>query len=258
MLALDAPRRDRRPAGRVLVALGLGLWLALLPPGAAPEGQGDASIVLRDDFSLETLDDSKWQRTRQNDFETEAVELVGGRLRMAASTLGTDDRTVKFHGVRTKEPLVALTGRAEISFELDWNDQANGCYMTVGAYLCPVAAENPREEGSWLRLLYIGVPPGRNARCLVSAKVAGHEKRLLTENWPQERTGRKIGRQRVQIALDGDSLVVTENGGKLLEADDLRLDFEQAYLYLQHSTHSNYPLRDVFFDDVVVRTWAAD
>ena len=60
------------------------------------------------------------------------------------------------------------------------------------------------------------------------------------------------------MALGGDSLVVTENGAKILEADDLRLDFEQAYLYLQHSTHSNYPPRAVFFDDVLVRAWGAD
>jgi len=251
-----ASDRTVRTAGRVLALVCLGLLAGLVCVRLPAQGQGEGAVVLRDDFSQGQLVESKWERTRCNDFKTEAVDVVDGRLRLAASTVGTDDRTVKFHGVRSKEPVVDLSARAEISFELDWNKQANGCYMTAGAYVCPVAAQNPREQRSWVRLLYLGVPPGRNARCQVSAKVAGQEKLLLTEGWPQQRTGREIGLQRIQITLSRESIVVLENGTKILDASDLHLDFDRAYLYLQHSSHSNYRLREVFFDNVLVRNGA--
>ena len=64
---------------------------------------------------------------------------------------------------------------------------------------------------------------------------------------------RKIGLQRIEITLDRDTIVVTENGNTILEADDLRLGSDKAYLYLQRSSHSNYRMREVFFDDVRVR-----
>ncbi len=219
---------------------------------AGPEAGPDTTALLRDDFSSESLDQSKWLHTIQNDFETEVVDIADGRLRMAASSVGTDDRTVKFHGVRTAEPVVDLSGGVSVSFDLDWNDQANGCYMAAGAYICPTVADNPREESNWLRIQYIGVPPGKNARCLVSARVAGRERRLLTEDWPQERTGRKIGLQHLEVTLDRDAILVNENGKLILQADELNLPFGNAYLYLQHTTHSNYRLREVLFDNVVV------
>ena len=219
---------------------------------AGPEAGPDATVLFQDDFASGALDEAKWLHTIQNDFETEVVDIADGRLRMAASSVGTDDRTVKFHGVRTAEPVVDLSGGVSVSFDLDWNDQANGCYMAAGAYICPTVADNPREESNWLRIQYIGVPPGKNARCLVSARVAGRERRLLTEDWPQERTGRKIGLQHLEVTLDRDAILVNENGKLILQADELNLPFGNAYLYLQHTTHSNYRLREVLFDNVVV------
>jgi hypothetical protein len=211
-----------------------------------------APPAFEDAFPGDRLDEAKWVHTVRNDFEQEIVDVVDGRLRMAASSIGTDDTTVKFHGVRTKDRVIDLTDAVRVSFDLDWNDQANGCYMTAGAFLCPTVAEDPSDEPSWLQVMYIGVPPGQNTRCLISAKVAGHETMLLTEKWPEERTGRKIGLQKLEIALDRDTVFVSENEKTILETHDLRLDFDKAYLYLQHSTHSNYRLRTVFFDNVTV------
>jgi len=227
------------------------MLLLALCPLVSPQ-QAAPRLAFQDDFGLDHLDEAKWVRTKCNDFETEVVDVVNGRLQMAASSVGADDRTVKFHGVRTKEPVIDLSTAARVSFELDWNDQANGCYMTAGAYLCPTVAENPREEPAWLQVTYIGVPPGQNARCYIAVKTADHERPLLTENWPEERTGRKIGVQKLEIALDRDTAMVTENGKSILQAEKVGLDFTKAYLYLQHSTHSNYRLREVFFDSVGV------
>jgi len=210
------------------------------------------TVLFQDDFSGEQLDAARWVHTVLNDFEAEIVDLVNGRLRMAAATVGTDDATVKFHGLRTTEPVVDLSGGVEVGFNLDWNNQANGCYMTAGAYLCPTVAENPRDEPAWVGIQYIGVPPGKNGRCAISVKRGSYEQRLLTENWPEERTGRPIGLLKVQITLDRNAIAITENGQTILEADGLNLDFDKAYLYLQHTSHSNYRTREVFFDNVVV------
>jgi hypothetical protein len=226
-----------------------GAFLALALPTC---GLAQEAPFFADDFSAPQLDPARWVRTVLNDFETEIVEVVDGRLRMAAATVGTDDATVKFHGVRTREPVIDLTQAREVSLDLDWNDQANGCYMTAAVYLCPTVSENPRDELDWLAVQYIGVPPGKNARCWVSVKTAGHERPLLTENWPEERTGRPIGQQQLQLVLDQEALVLTENGQPLLQVERLGLTFDHAYLYLQHTTHSNYRMREVFFDNILV------
>jgi hypothetical protein len=212
-----------------------------------------ANVVFRDDFSAPQLEASKWVHTVSNDFQTELVDVLDGRLRMAAATIGTDDRTVKFHGVRTVKPVVDLTKPVEISFDLDWNNQSNGCYMTAGLYLCPTAADNPEAEKSSLRVEYWGVWPGKNARCIIATKTNGNLKFLLTEDWLDKGSGRHLTSPRLRVTLQGNKLTVTEDDKPIFKTTDLHLDFTQAYLYLQHSSHSNYPRREVFFDNVLVQ-----
>jgi hypothetical protein len=214
------------------------------PPG--PDG-------LRDDFSGPALDQRRWHVTRQGDFQESTVDVVDGRLRLRMATIGTRDDTVKFHGVRSAQAFDISSGIA-VSFELDWNDQANGSYLTAGMYLCPVATDgNPRDEENWLKLEYVGVPPGRNARALLATQQSGHLRHIYTEGWPDEqRTGRKIGRARARLVLEGPLLQVWENDELLFETEQQPLPFDQAYVYLQMSSHSNYPPRELFFDDVRV------
>ena len=61
----------------------------------------EALGTLRDDFSGERLNPDLWRVTRKNDFQESKIDVVDGRLRLRAATIGTDDKTVKFHGVRT-------------------------------------------------------------------------------------------------------------------------------------------------------------
>ena len=224
----------------------------------AQEKEGEAQPAraqFRDGFSNETLNEAVWKITRQNDFQESTIDVLEGRLRFRAATIGTDDKTVKFHGVRTVEPVVDFSeGPVEVSFELDWNNQANGCYLTAGVYLCPVANdENPRDEENWLKIEYIGVPPGKNGRCLIATKVDKRLRHLFTEGWPKEqRTGRRIGLQKVRLQIDSDSFKVFENGKLLYKHEGHGLTFTKAHLYLQMSSHSNYPPRQVFFDNVSV------
>ena len=229
-------------------------WVAL---GVAC-GQGTkGNVVLQDDFALDHLDIAKWVHTVANDFQTEAVDVVDGRLRMAAATIGTDDTTVKYHGVRTLTPLADLERGVEINFDLDWNKPPNGCYMTAGIYLCPTESQNPEKEKSWLRLEYWGVWPGKNARFIIATKTNGNLKFLSTEDWLRKGPGRNITVPKLRISLDGSALTVTEDDKRIFETKDLQLNFKQAYLYLNHSSHSNYPRREVFFDNVAVRQFAA-
>ena len=100
----------------------------------------------------------------------------------------------------------------------------------------------------------MGVPPGKNARFQVARKNSDNLRFLFTEGWPDEqRTGREIARQHVELIIDRNSLRVVENGEEVFYTEEHGLGFTQAYLYLQMSSHSNYPTREIYFDNIMVQ-----
>jgi len=173
--------------------------------------------------------------------------------------MGTKDDTVKFHGVRSLEKIDFSDGKS-ISFDLDWNDQTNGSYLTAGLYLCPVSTDtSPRQGLDWVAVEYVGVPPRGNARLQIATVNKGNLRFLFTEGWPEkQRTGRQIANQHVELIIDADSLKVMENGLELFSTGDHGLSFNQAYLYLQMSSHSNYPSREIYFDNIEVQNASSD
>ena len=212
-----------------------------------------------DDFQEGVISEGRWTLTRQNDFRTSLIDVIDVgqndlRLRLLADTVGTMDDTVKFHGVRTMKK-IDFTERKIISFDLDWNEQANGSYLTAGIYLCPVVTDtNPRDEVDWIAFEYVGVPPGDNARFQIASKTNNSLRFLFTEGWPnKQRTGREIANQHVKLMIDKDTLKVLENNDELFITPDHGLGFTEAYLYLQMSSHSNYSSREVYFDNIVVK-----
>jgi len=224
------------------------------PPAAAQQGtQGVESFS--DDFSSANLDKKKWSITRKNDFAEFAVDTIkadggNGRLRLRCGTIGTDDATVKVLGVASKQPL-DLSGRKRLALDFDWNDQSNGCYLTGGFYLCPALTDgNPGDEADWLRIEYVGVPPGKKGRAAIWLKKGGKTRWLYDEGWPRRRNGRELGVQHVEVFFQGGSWRVLENGRLLYDSQGRKLPFREAHLYLQMSSHSNYPPREVFFDNV--------
>lgn len=245
----------------VLVAvlvIGLAVVAALQAP--PPAGSAAAPASLREEFGTGALDTDAWIPTQDGDLrarETDVVDSAGGgdfRLRLGVDTLGTGDETVKFLGVRSARP-VRIGNGTEVSFDLDWNNQSNGCYLSASFYLCPTATEsNPEGERDWLKFEYVGVPPGRNARAVVASSVDGRIETLFADGWPDRREGRPIGDQRVRIALGDGAITVLENEREVYRSDGPVVDLSFAFVYLQMSSHSNYPLREVFFDNVVVRT----
>src|SRR5258705_2681062 len=135
-----------------------------------------------EDFGTGRLDPSRWERTAAGDFREWSVDVVDApgparpasspayRLRLRADTQGTRDDTVKHLGARLTQPISLREGR-EIAVQLDWADQANGSYLTAAVVLSPHATQsNPLDTPDWLKVAYVGVPPGRNARMLVETR----------------------------------------------------------------------------------------
>jgi hypothetical protein len=106
---------------------------------------------------------------------------------------------------------------------------------------------------SWLKAEYVGVPPGRNARLAVVLCTDGRERTLHSEGWPEtNRTGRRIGVQELSLVFSGSSFEVREDGHLVFEAAETPVGFDAAHLHLQLSSHSNYPPREIYFDDIRV------
>jgi hypothetical protein len=221
---------------------------------------GAPPVAWSDNFQTGTLDLQRWTVISAGDFKERVVDVrdtekLGPsdfRLRLRADTLGTDDQTVKFLGVRASEKI--NLSDALISADLDWNEQANGCYLSAAVILAPeVSSEIPLAGTDWLKIEYLGVPPGQNGRLALAVKDGGRERFLFTEGWPQEnRAGRKLSVQKIELTLRSGVIEFRENGKLLYESKTPVLNFASGWLYLQMSSHSNYPAREVFFDNLHV------
>ena len=215
----------------------------------------------RESFGAGVLQPGRWAVTRDGDFREHIVDVanVGKdgpedfRLRVLADTRGTRDDTVKFLGARMLEP-IRLSEPKRIAVDLDWNDQENGSYLSAAIVLSPhETSGNPLASADWLKVEYVGVPPGKNARMVVAFTANGRSRMPYAEEWPNtNREGRQIALQHVEMVARGGSFQVWENGKLLYDANDKALPFDNAYLYLQMSSHSNYPKREIYFDNVVI------
>ncbi len=219
-----------------------------------------SASTFNDSFSEGILNSQKWQITREGDSKENIIDVYDvdpsdnfdPRLRLGMNTIGTSDNTVKFQGVKSVEKVNFSDGK-EISFDLYWNNQSNGCYLTGAFCLCPTATNgNPEDESNWIKFEYIGVPPGENGRSIISSKIDGNIRLLYDEGWPEERTGRKIADQHIKIILYDKSFKILENGKELYTSSLHNLNFKSAYIYLQMSSHSNYPMREIYFDNIIV------
>lgn len=239
----------KRPAAGAFV-LAAGLFFA---PAPSLQDAGGLS-ELSERFELHSEFELSWVRVISGGAAVAVAEIAGsppyGRLRLGIDTIDTDPATVKFVGVRSRmaleSPLPLL-----ISWSLDWNDQKNGSYLAAGLILSPDGSgDRPTAAADWLRVSYVGVPPGRNARLEVSERFHGTRKSLYSEGWPTEnRLGRRIGLQKLELRISATGLELSENG-KLVFTAERSIDFEQLYVHLFLTSHSNYNLREVFFDDV--------
>lgn len=141
--------------------------------------------VFAEDFEKGRIDLSRWEVTSDGDFAEAIVDVVDVapgeetdyRLRFRTNTIGTSDR-LKYLGVRSKNTVNFDTAKM-VLFDLDWNKQTNGSYLTASFYLCPTMSKNPKEESDWLKFEYVGVPPGRNVRINILAKAVESSIRFI-------------------------------------------------------------------------------
>lgn len=217
----------------------------------------DAPSGLKEGFKDPSALESNWVQVISGDFAEANIDVVGSprdkKLRLRASTLGTEPKTVKFLGIRSREafefrdPLV-------ISWVLGWNEQRNSSYLSAGLLLSPHEMEaRPTDGLDWLQVSYVGVPPGKNARLETIGRFSGNRKTLFSEGWPtSNRLGRRIGLQKLELHLSRARLELKENGRSVFRSEEA-LDFEAIYVYLFLTSHSNYGPREVYFDNVTVR-----
>ncbi len=246
----------------LLVCIQFAALVSFLVLGFRPAPE--TPVLFQEGFDQGSLDSSRWEVTIDGDFAEVVVDVYDVdpgedndyRLRLRADTIGTSD-PLKFLGVRSRNEFDFTTGRT-VSFDLDWNDQSNGCYLTASLYLCPVISVNPKNEDNWLKFEYTGVPPGRSVRTNIWQKVDGVTKELLTDWGPRDEQDRPIGKpleigsQRVELLLEENSLRVLENSKEIFQLSDYELGFTTAYIYLQMSSGTNYPSREVYFDNITV------
>ena len=209
----------------------------------------------REHFEKKTLDLKRWEITQKGNFKESKTDVVDGRLRLGANTLETPS-PMKFLGIRSKKK-IDFTEKKTISFDLDWNKQSNGCYLSAAVYVCPAKTEtNPKDEKNWLKFEYVGVPPGRNVRTNIWARVNGALRQLSTDWGPRNSKGKPLGKpidnQQIRIVLDSNNLQIFENDKEIYPQSPHRLNFTSGYLYLQMSSGTNYSFREVYFDNVIV------
>lgn len=197
-----------------------------------------------------------WEPTHEGDFETHAVDTSGSRIVLRAATRGTSGDTVKFMGVRRRRE-IRLTPGAKIAFDIDWNRQANGSGLSAGFVLSPDATDgNPLANDAAFWVEFIGVPPGKKARRVIGSRTGSRSRLLDQERWPDEnREGREIGVQRIEIEVgEKNEVRVSENGIPVFTSEPGALGFDKGYLYLQLSSRSNYPPREVAFSPLIIHS----
>ena len=221
-------------------------------------------MLFVENFDRGSLDISKWKITKDGDFNQFAVDVkdidssadVDYRLRFMANTIETSD-PVKYLGVKSQMK-IDFNQPIEIAFDLDWNAQQNGCYLTAGLYICPVESENPKKEKDWVKFEFVGVPPGKNIRTNVWSSANSAMKELYTDWGPASENGKpqgwslKPGNHRIKLLLDSKGILVWADSKQLCYALH-SLNFTSGYIYLQMSSGTNYPDREIYFDNIIVK-----
>ncbi|MDD1708029.1 MAG: hypothetical protein LUQ33_02495 [Methanoregulaceae archaeon] len=237
-------------------------WLLAVHPfiqSSPAESSGE--VMFEETFNTGFLDPERWKLTRDCDVRQSIIDVVAAdpmnpgdsRLRLGMDTIGTRDDTVKYIGIRSNNRF-KIGEAKEISFDLDWNNQSNGCYLTAAFYICPTkTSKNPEQEPEWFKIEYIGVPPGKNGRAVIATKGDDRVRYWYTEGWPEKRDGRSLGNKHITIVPHINGITILENGTFLNTLSLEDMEFESAYLYFQMSSHSNYPFREVYFDNISVK-----
>jgi len=100
---------------------------------------GSTGLVrFQETFNAGFLDPKRWETIQEGDARQSIIDVVPVDpvkqdeywLRLGMNTIGTRDDTVKSIGIRSID-MFSFHDSTEISFDLDWNNQSNGCYLTT-------------------------------------------------------------------------------------------------------------------------------
>lgn len=176
---------------------------------------------------------------------SEAVAGVtrgAGRIDLALQTIGIPPRPLAVVGVRTDR---VLEGPLDFAYTLGWPAEQNASYLDAAVYLTPHrTAGDPALLDDWVRVSFVGIPPGDAWRRQVTERRAGRLKYLDREGWPAKRIAR---RKPVSVTIrwrDG-VLEVVEAGRPNARMQSSK--WPRTYVYLTLTGHSNYPRRTVHF-----------
>jgi len=244
----------RRPTRCALLASRLA-GLIILSPALL------SAVAPSDSFDEDHLNQARWTRIGAGDNTRRVIGILAAReqaphercLGIGIDTRETKNDTVKVAGVRSI-PKFALVNGTRISTVLQWLEQKNASYFKAQILLSPYPVSgNPLLTPDWLGVAYVGVPPRENARLVVETRVNQQERTLYREGWPLvNRAGRPISAQQIEIRFRSDGFDLLENDTVIFQSQ-ARPPFREAYLYLLVTSHSNFPLRLVCFDDIEIR-----
>jgi hypothetical protein len=89
---------------------------------------------------------------------------------------------------------------------------------------------------------------------VIASKVDGLLRYLSTDGWlADQKTGRPFGNQQIQIMMHDGRIRVLENGREVYISEEPVIQISSAFISLQMSSHSNYPLREIYFDNLTVQ-----
>lgn len=220
------------------------------------------NIILKDSFNESELDASIWKITVSGDFSDKRVDIYDKdpsvkkdmRLRIKAGTISTTS-PVKTLGVMCHE-IIDFTDGITIEGELDWNSQRNGSYLSAVIMLSPEVLENMDKMADLIALEYSGVPPGKNIKVVMSKKIRRSLKVLYKDSGPSDALGRGAGRDPgnesifFRIYIDKENIQFSENKTDKISLSPHALNFTSGYFYIQMRSGTNYPDREIYFDNV--------
>ncbi len=226
--------------------------------------------IIWNDFKNEKFPDSTWTKISDGDFKSSDITVIKSdlsknnkdyKLRFRVNTLDTNDE-VKYLGIRSNKPIKFDGSKTNsISFDFDWNNQANGSYLSFYVYICPEETINPKKSTDWIALEYAGVPPGKNLRTSIWQKQDNILNTLFMDwgerNQDNKPIGRPIGNtiHKIIFIFDADSIKLLEDGKELFTADTVEINHNNPYfLYFQLASGTNYPDREIFIDNIAVNS----
>jgi hypothetical protein len=231
-------------------------------------------MPFKEDFSSGKINWARWRLFRVNDFRESIIEVKDKRLRLHLDTMGTqigDKVGMKYHGLRTVNPIIDMNKSSDLCFSLDWNNPKRAFYQRSGIILCPTIAKGlPGDEPDWIKLEYCGLSDD-TGKAYLKITIRQKGNRLLQYVYNEfsnsklkmdefsKKVNRSTGKQNLRVKINNSFIELWENDVKIFNLKfidnkylDESLNWKNAYLYLFQNNQSDYKNLDVYFSDISI------